>query len=241
MCDGTVEFAVGVEVGIHEIELHTAHVHAPYMAVDNTARIRHFHNHGAAVGFHHLLDGELVEVLGLVVGDLLSVDTECLGEVAEAVEETYGGHVHAAVGSFFYVVAGKNAKTAGIYFQTVAQSVFHGEIGYRRNVLAHGLGHIFLEVGIHTVDFSHEIAVGKDFGDSVAGQLLEQHHRIFACGAPQVRVKVAEEGFRFAVPYPPEVLRKLVEGLESGGQFGFHSNVAPYGGISVTNGNFHHM
>ena len=40
-----------------------------------------------AVAVGHLSDGELVEVLRLVVGDLLSVDAERLGEVAVAVEK----------------------------------------------------------------------------------------------------------------------------------------------------------
>ncbi len=123
--DGTVPFAVHVEVGVEKIELHAAYVHTPDVAVDDTAGERYFKNHRMAVAVGHLFDGELVEVLRLVVGDLLSVDAERLGEVAVAVEEADGGHVNAAVGCFLDVVAGKDAETAGIDLQTVAEAIFH--------------------------------------------------------------------------------------------------------------------
>ena len=76
MGDYAVEFRVHVEIGIHQIEVHTAYIHTPYMAIDCTAGIRYLQNHRTSVLFHNLLNRELVEILRLVVGDLLSVNTE---------------------------------------------------------------------------------------------------------------------------------------------------------------------
>ncbi len=95
------------------------------MAVNDTAGIRHFKNHGVAVLVEHLLDGELVEVLGLVVGDLLTVDTESLCEVSVAIEEAYCGHVDAAVGCFLDIVAREHAETTGINLEAVAETILH--------------------------------------------------------------------------------------------------------------------
>ena len=58
VCDRSVEFAVHVEVRVHQIELHAAHIHTPDVRVDDAAGIRYFKNHGTAILFHHLLDRE---------------------------------------------------------------------------------------------------------------------------------------------------------------------------------------
>ncbi len=76
----------------------------------------------------YLFDWQLVEVLRFVVCDLLAVDAEALVEVAVAVQEADGCHVDATVGCFFDIVAGKDTESAGIYFEAVAEAVFHGEI-----------------------------------------------------------------------------------------------------------------
>ena len=95
MGDGAVEFGVHLEVGVHQIEVHAAYVDAPDVAVDYAVVVRNFENHGLTILVHHLIDGELIEVLGLVVGDLLTIDREGLREVAVAVEEADSGHGHA--------------------------------------------------------------------------------------------------------------------------------------------------
>ena len=158
-----------------------------------------------SVGIKHLLQGELVEVLGLVVGNLLSVDRKGLGEVSVAVEESYGSHVDTAVGSFLDIVAGEHAEAAGVDFQSVAQAVLHREITYRRHILAHGHLHVGLEVGIYFVNTCKKLFVLEDFLKALEAQLLQKHHGILADGTPEIGVEVAEERFALAVPYPPEV------------------------------------
>ena len=132
------------------------------MAVDDTVVIRHFKYHRVSVLLCDLLYGELVEVLGLIVGYLLSVYAQGLCEVAVAVEEAYGGHVDTRVGCFFDIVACEHTETAGIDLKAVAEAVLHGEIGYGRNVLAHGLCHVFLEHLPYVVDARHHVLVGHD-------------------------------------------------------------------------------
>ncbi len=126
--DRAVIFAVEVEIRIHEVELHAAYVHTPDVRVDDASGIWHLKYYGLALLVGHLLDGKLVEVLGLVVCYLLAIDRQSLGEISVTVKEADGCHVNATVGSFLYIIAGKNTKTAGIDLQTVAQTIFHREI-----------------------------------------------------------------------------------------------------------------
>ncbi len=88
MCDGSVVLRVHVEVGIKQIEFHAAYIHTPNVAVDDSSRVGHLQNHRVAVFIENLLNRELIEVLGLVVGNLLTVDAEALCEVAVAIEQS---------------------------------------------------------------------------------------------------------------------------------------------------------
>ena len=101
----------------------------------------------------------MVEVLGFVVGDLLAIHRESLGEIAIAIKETHSGHVDAAVAGFFNIVTGKNSQTARVNLQSVTQSILHTEIGHRGELVAHGLVHIFLEMLINGVDFCYQLGV----------------------------------------------------------------------------------
>ena len=74
MCDLAVPLGIAVEIGVKQIQLHAAHIYAPYVGVDNASGVRHFEQHRLSVLTENSLDGELIEVLRLVVGDLLSVD-----------------------------------------------------------------------------------------------------------------------------------------------------------------------
>ena len=112
MGNRTVKLAVQVKVSIHQIELHATYIHSPDMAVDDAVMIGHLENHRLTVLVHHLLDRKLVEVLGFIVGDLLSVNREGLGKITVAVEETYGRHINTAVRCFLDIVAGKYSKAA---------------------------------------------------------------------------------------------------------------------------------
>ena len=94
MGDGTVKLRVHLEVSVHQIEIHTAYIDTPHMAVNDSVVIGNLKNHRTARLLHNLLDGELVEVLGLVIGNLLAIHAECLREVAVTVKEADGRHGH---------------------------------------------------------------------------------------------------------------------------------------------------
>ena len=172
--DGAVPFAVRVEVGVEQIEFDAAYIHAPDVGIDNAAGVGNLEYHRTAVFFGHLLDGELVEVLGLVVGNLLTVHRECLREVAIAVEETDGRHIDVAVAGLFQIVAGQNTETARIYFQNVAQAIFHAEVGDRRYILPLLYLKIFFEMTIHLFDVVHELFVLGNFLESFIPDALQE-------------------------------------------------------------------
>ena len=153
--DLAVILAIEVDVGVKQIECHTAHIGFPHIGIDDAAGIRHLMNQLIAVLIKNRLDGELVEVLRLVVGDLLTVHRERLSEITVTVQEAHRGHVDATVTRLFHIVARKNTQATRIDLERIAQAIFHAEIGYRRQVLAQWLLHVFLIQLIGAVDASH--------------------------------------------------------------------------------------
>ncbi len=93
--DGAVKLRVHLEVSVHQIEIHTAYIDTPHMAVNDSVVVGHLKNHRTARLLHNLLDGELVEVLGLIICNLLAIHAECLREVAVTIKEADSCHGHA--------------------------------------------------------------------------------------------------------------------------------------------------
>ena len=132
MGDGFVELRVHLIVGIQQVEWNTSYIHTPYISMNLVIHVRHIYDEMVAVGIELSLDRQRIEVLGLVVGNLLSVHRQTLGEVAETIEETYGAHVNIAVGSLLQVIAGKHTQTAGVNLQHLIETVLHAEISHGR-------------------------------------------------------------------------------------------------------------
>ena len=130
MSDAAIIFGIHVEIGVHEVKFHSADVDSPDVGVNSSSGERHFKNHGLAIITEYLFDRQLIEVLGLIVGYLLAIQRESLGEVSMTIKETYGRHVDTTVRSLLDVVTGENSETTGIYFKTIAKSIFHTEICY---------------------------------------------------------------------------------------------------------------
>ena len=128
MGNRTVELRVHVVVGIEQIELDTADIHTPYKCVYLIVAVRNIHDHLIAVLVQFTLDGQGIEILCVVFGNLLSVHGEALCEVTETIEETYGTEVDIGVGSLLEIVAGQHAQTAGIDLQRLVQTEFHTEV-----------------------------------------------------------------------------------------------------------------
>ena len=87
MCYGTIIFAIHVEVCIKQIQFHATNVNSPYVGIDYTTGIGNLKDHGLAIFVHNLFDGELVEVLRLIVSYLLTINRERLCEVSIAIKE----------------------------------------------------------------------------------------------------------------------------------------------------------
>ena len=239
VCDLAVPLRVAVEVGVEQVELHAAHVDTPHVRVDDASGVGHLEHHRLAVVAEHGLDGQLVEVLRLVVGDLLAVDRERLREVAVFVEEAHGGHVDAAVGGLLDVVAGEHAETARVYLETVAETVLHREVGHRGDLVVHRSLHVLLEIGIGLLHLIHQVLVVENFLIALVAELLEQHHGVLSDLAPQVVVEVAEEALALTVPHPPKVFGHLLKSLELVGNLGADRDVAPCRTVGVADFKFH--
>jgi len=206
MSDGTVEFGVAVEVSVEQIKLHATYIYTPNLAVDYTTGIRHLKDHRVAVFAEDSFNGELLEILSLIVCDLLTVKAKALGEVTIAIEEADSSHINATIGSLLDVVACEHTKTTGVDFEAVAETILHREIGDGGDIGAHGHLHIIFERFIDILDTGHELIVREDLVDTFIRYALKQHHGVLTDRPPEIAVEVMKKALAFAIPHPPEVL-----------------------------------
>ena len=232
--NSAIVFRVQFIVGVEQVEGHAAYVGTPKGSVNHEVGIRHVDNHLVAVLVEHALNGQAVEVLSLVVGNLLAVHRERLREITIAVEETYGYHVHIAIGGFLQIVAGKNAKAARINFKHVVQTIFHAEISHRGTLGIRLFSHVSMKVCVHLVHAGEEFLVLRKFFETVVVDAAEQFDGVFVHLLPKFLVKRAEQGAGVCTPRPPQVVRHLVQFFQSFGQVAFYSHDFPRGLVRVT-------
>ena len=106
MSDLTIPLRVLRNVGIHEIELHPTYIDTPDLGRHLVAIEGHSKNQGSAIVVTHQREREILEVLSLVLGYLLSVGGDLLVEVAVAVEEADTHHISTEVTRLLDVVTG---------------------------------------------------------------------------------------------------------------------------------------
>ena len=186
--DRAVKITVLVEVGIEQVKIHTSHVNFPDVGINHAPGIRHLENHLLSIFINHWFNGKVIEILRLVIGYLLSIHREGLGEIAIAIKETNSGHIDAAVTCLLDIVTGEDTQATRVYLESVAQSILHAEIGHRGDILAHGLAHIFLEVIIDSVDFCHKLFVFAKLLKLRGRHLIEHHHGVLTRSAPYFAV-----------------------------------------------------
>ena len=203
--DFAVIFTVLVDISVKQVEFHASHVHHPHIGIDGTAGIRHLMHELISILVKHWLDGKLVEILRLVVGNLLAIHCEGLGEIAVTVKETHCGHVDATVAGLLDVVTGKDAEASRVNLQGVAQTVLHAEVSHRGKVLAQGLLHVLLVEFIGAVDACHHSGIGLYGLYLLIGEALQHLDGILAGSTPSVTVEVVEEGLALGVPCPPQI------------------------------------
>ena len=155
---GVVEGMVGVE----QVEADASDVDSPDFELDLSAREVDGDVELLAVRGADFVDWEVLEVLRFVDGLLLSIDGEALFEVSVTGEESDGGHVDAAVGCLFEVVASEDAKAAGVDFEDVGEAVFHAEVG-DGGFVGEWLLEVGLEFGVDAVESGDEVEVFGQF------------------------------------------------------------------------------
>ena len=148
--------------------------------------------HGLAAVVH-LLYGQADEVLSLVVGNLLTIHGEGLGEVAIAIEEAHCNHIYIRVGSLLDIVTSKNAKTTGVDLQDLVQTIFHAEISNAGAVLVRLYVHISAEFLIDIVHLLDDGLVLGEFFKTLEAETFKQHHRILAALLIEFGVEVCKE------------------------------------------------
>ena len=214
MGDGAVELRVHLIVGVEQIELDAAHVDTPHVGVHHVVHIGHLNHHGVAILVELAHNGQTGKVLGLVVGYLLAVHRQALGEVAETVEEAHRAHVDIRVAGLLQIVAGQHAQTAGVDLQGRVHAVLHREVGHGGTLLVGSHVHIGAEQLVDLMDALHQGLVLQNGVLAVEAQALQQHHGVVFHVVIQLRVKVAKQVAGFIVPHPPQVVGNLVETLQ---------------------------
>ena len=239
MCDGAVELAVHVVVRIEQVKCDSAHIDTPYVGVYVVVQIGYVNHQVLSVLIEHLVDGQLSEVLGLVVGNLLSVHRQRLREVSIAVEETDGAEVDIAVGGFFQVVACQHAQTAGIDFQHMVQPVLHAEVGYRRTFRIRFYIHIGAELCIDVVHAAQDGLVGRQGFEFLVAHAFEQEDGVLSHFLPQGGIEVTEQFGGFIVPRPPNVASDFRQFHQFLRNARLDSHVLPVRCVHITYFNFH--
>ena len=198
--DGTVELAVHLVVRIEQIKGDTAYVHSPKISMYVVIQVRNIDYNLLSVFVQYAVERQLAEVLGFVVGNLLSVHRQGLGEITVTVQETYGTQVYVAVGSLFQIVAGKYAQTTGIYLKYMIQTVFHTEICNGRTIAVGFYIHVIAELGIYIFHSAqNNLIFSKRLKLGIA-HTFQQQNRVLSYFFPKSRVKVSKQFGGFKVP-----------------------------------------
>ena len=160
--DGTVVIRVEVIVGVEEVEFHAADIDAPYVSMNLIVHVGYVDDKGLAVGIHLLFDGQTAEVLGFVVGNLLTIHAEGLCEIAKTIKESYSHHIDIGVTGFLNVVACEDTETAGVDLQDLVQAILHAEIGHGSAIGARLHVHVCAELLVGVVHALEDITVLRE-------------------------------------------------------------------------------
>ena len=93
MGNGLIEVGIHLVVSIQQVQLHTTDIDTPDIGIDMVVHVGHIDNQRIAILIHLAFDGQVTEVLRLVVGNLLAIHCQALREIAEAIQEADGTHI----------------------------------------------------------------------------------------------------------------------------------------------------
>ena len=154
-----VFLTVGLIVGVHQVKVGAAHFHLPQAGGKAAAGESHRSGDPFTVLVQHGNRRDLGEVLGIIIGHLITLGADDLVEITITVQQTHRHQVGVHVGGFLQIVTGQDTQTAAVNLQGSIQTVFHAEIGDGR-VCALGLGgHIGVELVQYALHASQEFGI----------------------------------------------------------------------------------
>ena len=212
--DRTVELRVQFVVSIEQIERYTTNVHTPNVSVNLIVNVRNRNNQWVSVFVELAFQGQSVEVLRLIVGNLLSVHAQALLEIAETIQETNGTHIHIRVRSLFQIVTGQHSQTARVDLQHLIDTILHREVCHRGALGVRLLVHIVAELLVDVLHLLHYHLVLHDGLLALVAQTLEQQHGIVTHFLVEVLVKALPHVACFVVPSPPHVVCQFVKACQ---------------------------
>ena len=239
MGDAAVVLRVHFVVRVKQVELDTTHVHLPERSINGEVGVGYFYDDLVAIGVEHALDGQTVEILCFVVGNLLAIHRKRLGEVTIAIEEADSAHIYVGVGSLLEVVAGEHAETARVNLEDVVETILHAEVGHRRTLVVGLLVHVLAEGSIDLVHLGDELGILRHFLQTAVANLAQQFYGVLINLLPELLVEAAEEFTALGVPSPPEVVSDLVQFLQCLGDMALDGNRLPRRHVRITNFNVH--
>ena len=220
---GEIVFVVGVE----QEEIGAAYLDLPDTGIDITAREGYADFQPVALGVMHRGSRNLRKILRFIVGNLVAVGRQALGEVTVTVQQADRRHVDFHIGGFLQVVAGQDTQTAGIDLQRRVDTVLHAEVGHAGTLAGSLFIHIGLELLVHGVHPDKERRILFQFAVLLERNLVEQQERIAAGLFPQLGINPAEQVDGRLIPAPPEILGQGVEGTEPLGQLAADEDTRP--------------
>ena len=196
--------------------------------------IRYVDNHRLTVLVHLLLNGQAAEVLSLVVGNLLSVHGERLREVSEAIEETYGHHIHIGVRSLLHVVTSQDSQTSRVNLKSLVQTIFHAKVSHAGTILAGLYVHIRAELLVGLVHALEDILVLGEFGKTLVGNALQHEDRVLSTLFIKGGIQAREKAAGTVIPSPPHIVSQFLQFLEFLGDATLDDNGFPLDIVGVT-------
>jgi hypothetical protein len=204
--DRTVVLRVEIVVSIEQVELDTAYIDTPNIGVNLIVHVGNINDEGFTIFVHLLFDGEAAEVLGLIVGNLLTIHREGLCEIAKTIEEAYGDHVDIGVGCFFDIIACEDTKTTRVNLENLIEAILHTEISYAGTILTRLDIHVVAKLLVSVVHAFENVLVLSEFRKFLVAETFEHEHGILTALLIEDGVEVREEATSAVIPSPPHIM-----------------------------------
>ncbi len=180
-------------------------------------------------------DGQVTEIGRRVMGDLVAVAVDGLGEIALAVEHAHRHEGDAQVAGRLAVVPRQDAQAAGIEWQALVQAELGAEVGdqvlVRIQVLLDTAAGLLAMIGVvghqDAVVILQEDPVLQRGLQPLLGDAAQEHLGVVAAGLPQLPVQAVEQVAHLAIPGIEQVLGQLAQTFQAFRQPGLDFQFEP--------------